>query len=357
MPIRSPASPRPTLLDHYRAMARARAFELLLLELWEAGAISGELHLGTGEEAIAAGLAPHLREGDALALDHRATPLLLLRGVDPVAMVREMLGREDGLCGGAGGHMHLFDRDRLAASSGIVGSAAPLACGFALAATRLRPGALAVATFGDGAMNQGMVLESLNLAAAWRLPVLFVCKDNDWAITTESHAVTAGSLPARAEALGVAAREVDGGDPEAVYDAAGALVAGARSAGRPAFLLARTPRLDGHMAGFVLDRVAGSPVREGGELIRRVATSTVARGARVREKAASVGAIGRRLLRARRDRRGAGADPVRRVRERLPKGDAAATDAGVAAWAAGIRTRAFAPPTPDRPAARAEVAP
>lgn len=338
-----PITPRPRLVDHYRSMARIRAFELVLLDLWRRGEISGELHLGTGEEAVAAGLAPHLRQGDALALDHRPTPLLLLRGVDPVLMIREMLGRTDGLCGGNGGHMHLFDRDRLAASSGIVGSAAPLACGFALAATRLRSGAVAVATFGDGAMNQGMVLEAMNLAAAWRLPVLFLCKDNDWAITTESHEVTAGSLPARAEALGVPAVEADGGDPEAVYAAAAPLIAAARTSRGPGYLLARCPRLDGHMAGFVLDRVAASPVREGGELIRQVAASAVAKGAGVRAKAASMGAIGRRLLRARGDRRDTSTDPLQRLRDRLPAGDVDAVDAELEAWAERIVAEALEP--------------
>jgi TPP-dependent pyruvate/acetoin dehydrogenase alpha subunit len=337
------AIPRPTLLDHYRAMARARAFELLLLDLWDRGDISGELHLGTGEEAVAAGVIPHLREGDALALDHRGTPFLLLRGVDPVLIVRELLGRDDGLCAGRGGHMHLFSPGHLAASSGIVGSAPPLACGFALAATRLRPGRVAVATFGDGAMNQGMVLEALNLAAAWRLPVVFLCKDNDWAITTESHAVTAGALPARAEAMGVTAAEVDGGDPEAVHDVAAELIDAAREKRAPGFLLARCPRLDGHMAGFVMDRVAASPVREGGDLIRRVAASTVSSGAGVRSRAASLAAIGRRLARARGDRRGAASDPLERVRRALPSRDVQAVTAEVEAWVTRIASVALEP--------------
>ncbi|NIP82611.1 MAG: thiamine pyrophosphate-dependent dehydrogenase E1 component subunit alpha, partial [Gemmatimonadetes bacterium] len=245
------SSGRAGLVDRYRAMLRVRAFELLLLELWEDGLISGELHLGTGEEAVAAGVAEHLRDGDALALDHRPTPLMLLRGVDPVLMVREMLGRRDGLCAGMGGHMHLFAREELAASSGIVGSSAPLGCGFALAAARLRPGSVAVATLGEGAMNQGMVMEALNLAAVWTLPLVVVCKDNGWAITTESRAVTAGELPARAEALGVPARTVDGGDPGEVSLEVGALIGSARKGQGPGFVLARCPRLDGHMAGFL----------------------------------------------------------------------------------------------------------
>src|SRR4030042_416765 len=134
------------------------------------------MHSGTGEEAIIAGVVTQLREGDAMALDHRGTAALLMRGVDPVLILRELLGRPDGLCGGMGGHMHLFSPAHLAASSGIVGAAGPAAVGFALANLHLRPGKVAVAFFGEGATNQGMLLESWNLAAAWKLPVLFVCK-------------------------------------------------------------------------------------------------------------------------------------------------------------------------------------
>ena len=178
------------LIRLYELMYKARAFELALAELWSQGLISGEMHLGTGEEAIAAGVAAHLEQGDAVALDHRGTPILTLLGVDLTSMLKEMLGREDGLCRGRGGHMHLFAPERLAASSGIVGSSAPIAAGFALAAKRLRPGRVGVAFFGDGALNQGMLLEALNLAVAWSLPAIFVCKDNGWAITTRSSSVT-----------------------------------------------------------------------------------------------------------------------------------------------------------------------
>ena len=309
----------------------------------EAGAISGELHLGTGEEAVAAGVAAHLREGDALVLDHRPTPLMLLRGVDPVQMIREMLGRSDGLCGGAGGHMHLFSRPHLALSSGIVGAAVPTACGFALAATRLRAGAIALATIGEGAMNQGMVLESLNLAAVWRLPLVVVCKDNDWAITTESHAVTAGDLPSRAQSLGVAARTADGGDPEAVHEEVGMLVAAARSERRPGFLLARCPRLDGHMAGLLMDRLADRPLREGAGLLGQVAAAAVSRGGGLREKAASLTVMGRSLARARRDRRGNREDPLRRARKRLTRAEAERVEQEAAAEFQQVRELALEP--------------
>ena len=189
----------PDLWSLYALMLKSRLFEEAIAKLWHDGLISGEMHLGTGEEAIIAGVVANLREGDAMALDHRGTAALLMRGVDPVLLAREMLGYPDGLCGGMGGHMHLFSKEYLAASSGIVGAEGPAAAGFALAAQYSRPGAVAVAFFGDGAMNQGMLMESMNLASVWNLPVLFVCKDDGWAITTQSVKMTGGDLNQRAQ--------------------------------------------------------------------------------------------------------------------------------------------------------------
>src|SRR5512135_1847298 len=149
----------PDLWLLYELMLRSRLFELAVKSLWDEGAISGEMHLGLGEEAIVAGVVALLEPRDALALDHRGTAALVMAGVDRRLLLREFLGRPDGLCGGRGGHMHLFARQPLAASSGIVGASGPAAAGFGLAARRQRPGSLAVAFFGEGALNQGMLLE------------------------------------------------------------------------------------------------------------------------------------------------------------------------------------------------------
>ncbi len=336
--------PGPDLLSLYRAMARARAFELLLLELWHDGRISGELHLGTGEEAIAAGVTAHLRPGDAMALDHRSTPMLLLRGVDPVAIVRELLGAPDGLCRGMGGHMHLFSPEHLAASSGIVGAAAPTAAGFALAARRLRPGAIALATFGDGAMNQGMLLETLNLAVVWQLPLLLVCKDNGWAITTPARQHTGGDLLARAQAFGLVAVGVDGLDASAVHAVAGDAIARLRAGGPPVFLHARCTRLDGHMADFLLNRAATSPLGEGRATLRQVTSAVLARrGASLLERASSVATLGASLAHARGERRESPDDPLRLARERLAGRAAELADiaAQVDHEIAGIRAAAL----------------
>ena len=138
-----------------------------------------------------------------MALEHRGTPPMLMRGVEPVALLREFMGQADGLCGGKGGHMHLFAPDKLAASSGIVSAAGPAANGFVLAGQMLHPGSVSIAFFGDGATSEGMLMESMNLAVVWKLSVIFVCKDNAWAITTPANTVVGGNLLARAQAFGM----------------------------------------------------------------------------------------------------------------------------------------------------------
>jgi TPP-dependent pyruvate/acetoin dehydrogenase alpha subunit len=253
---------KPNLNQLYKQMARIRFFEEAQADLWRRGLIAGEMHLGIGEEAVVAGVVDHLEDGDALALDHRSTPPLVARGVDLPALILEMLGDEEGLCGGRGGHMHLFSRRHLAGSSGIVGSSAPLGAGFALAAQYMDPGMIAVSFFGDGAMNQGMLMESLNLAAAWKLPLVFVCKDNNWAITTRSCSVTGGDLLRRARSFGMPARRVDGTRVEKVWTAAAKATRRARAGRGPSFILTSCPRMEGHFLGDPLLRVYREPIKQ-----------------------------------------------------------------------------------------------
>lgn len=247
-------------------MLRSRLFEQAVIQLWDDGKISGEMHLAIGEEAIAAGVVGQLKPGDALALDHRGTPPLIMRGIDPILILLEFLGHPGGLCAGMGGHMHLFSRHHLAASSGIVGASAPAAVGFALSARYLRPGSIAVAFFGEGAMNQGMVMESFNLAASWKLPVLFICKDNGMAITTLSSSVTGGSLIERAKSFGMDAKEMDGSDVLTVWDAAKSAIEHARKGDGPSYLHMHCWRPQGHFLGDPLIRIARHPVKEMKEL-------------------------------------------------------------------------------------------
>ncbi len=304
------------LWSPYALMLKSRLFEEVTAKLWHDGLISGELHLGTGEEAIIAGVVTLLREGDALALDHRGTAALLMRGVDPVLILREVLGYPDGLCGGMGGHMHLFSKEHLAASSGIVGAEGPTATGFALSAQYLHPGAIAVAFFGEGAMNQGMLMESLNLASTWNLPVLFVCKDDSWSITTQSERVTGGDLNERVRGLGVPVMEVDGWDVSKVWEASRLAIDRARSGQGPTFLHARCVHFEGHFLGFQLIRLVRDPLREMPEIAIPLTRSFLhPGGATLGERLAGLKIILTALLSTLRDpRRDSANDPVRRAR-------------------------------------------
>ncbi len=243
----------------YRKMLRSRLFENAIINLWEEGKISGEMHLGTGEEAIIAGIVSQLEEGDAMAVDHRGTPPFIMRGIDPVLLLLEFLGHSKGLCAGKGGHMHLFSKEHLLASSGIVGSSGPAATGFALAIQFKKQNNIAIAFFGEGAINQGMMLESMNLASVWKLPVLFVCKDNNWAVTTVNDNVIGGILVDRAKGFGIEGYEVDGTDVEAVWKVINEAILKIRNNGGPQFIHARCVHKEGHFLGDALLRYHRNP--------------------------------------------------------------------------------------------------
>lgn len=258
-----------------RTVAEVRSFELAQVALWHLGLVPGELHTSIGEEGIAAGVTMHLRDGDAMALDHRGTGPLIARGADPVDLLLDILGSEQGPSRGWAGHMHLAVPDLIAAGDGIVGSSGPIACGFAVAARR-RPGAVAVAFFGEGAANQGMLLESLNLAVAWQLPLLFVCKDSGWSITTRTADVTGGRLLDRARAFGLKAERVDGWRTDQVHAVAGKLLGRARRGKGPGFLLARCHRPRGHFEGDPLVDLATHPFSEAPAVLRPVGRGATA---------------------------------------------------------------------------------
>ncbi len=303
----------------YALMLKSRLFEEAIAKLWHEGLISGEMHHGTGEEAIVAGVVSQLREGDAMALDHRGSAALIMRGVDPRLILRELLGRPDGLCGSMGGHMHLFSREHLAASSGIVGAGGPTGAGFALAAQVLRPGSVSIAFIGEGAMNQGMLMESLNLAAVWNLPLVFVCKDDDWSITTRSGEMTGRDLRRRVEGLGVPVFEADGRDVRSVWEAAGKVIDRARSGRGPGFLLARCVHLEGHFLGLQTLRIVRHPFTEIPKISAPLISSFLhSGGASLGERWAGLKMVLGSLLATLRDPRTNPAnDPLRRTRTEL----------------------------------------
>jgi len=309
---------KPDLWHIYENMFRSRLFEEAIIQAWNEGRISGEMHLSVGEEAIVAATVLQLQGGDAMALDHRGTAPLVMRGVDLALLFREMLGQADGLCKGQGGHMHLFSKEHLAASSGIVGAAGPAAAGFALANRYLRPGKVALAFFGEGAMNQGMLLESMNLAVVWKLPVVFVCKDNQWAITTPSRSVTGGSLAERAGSFGMPSVQIDGNDVEAVWEAARKAIDRARAKKGPAFLQAACSHPEGHFLGDPLLRISRHPVKEmkkvAGPLLKSV---TRAGGASALKRTGGLGTVTSLIGKTTKTQVFDHKDPVKIVRGRL----------------------------------------
>jgi len=194
-----------------------------------------------------------------------------------------------------------------------------MASGFALSAQYLRPGAIAVAFFGDGAMNQGMLLESMNLASAWKLPVLFVCKDDGWAITTQSARVTGGDLADRARSLGLPADEVDGGDVCSVWEATHLAIERARGGQGPGFLRARCVHLEAHFLGFPLLRAVRDPLREGpGTTVAMAGALLHPRGGSLNERLAGIRKVLDPVRATLNDaRQDPGKDPVRRLRQSL----------------------------------------
>lgn len=302
----------------YKHMLRSRLFEQAVIQYWSDGKISGEMHMGLGEEAIVAGILDHFKDGDSMALDHRGTPAMVIGGIDLGALLREFLGDQAGLCGGKGGHMHLFSKERLAASSGIVGAAGPTACGFAVAAKYLRPGSISVAFFGDGAVNQGMLLESFNLSVAWNLPILFVCKDSEWAITTISSSVTGGNLVERANGFGMNAVEIDGSDVETVWESVKEPIKNAREKNEPSFIHAHCYHSEGHFLGDPLLQVARNPLGEmkkmAGSMIKSI---TKIKGASLKERTNTLSSISSLIGKTAKERRVPGKDPLEITRNKL----------------------------------------
>jgi TPP-dependent pyruvate/acetoin dehydrogenase alpha subunit len=272
----------------YEQMLLCRTVEKEVTRLWQDGAIPGEMHLSMGEEAIVVGIVDQLVDGDALAMDHRGTAPMLVRGVNPALLLKEFMGRTDGLCGGKGGHMHLFSPQHLAASSGIVGASGPAALGFALANQRLRPGKISVAFFGEGATNEGMMMESFNLAAVWKLPVMFVCKDNDQSIMTPSSKVTSGNLMERASVFGLRTVEVNGSDVEEVWKLVNPEILRLRNGEGPIFIYAKCTHLEGHLIGDPFLRFAHPSMSQAGQFLSLIKAHTQTKGAPLRERTDSL---------------------------------------------------------------------
>lgn len=251
------------LLSLYRTMVRIRAFEDAAelasqggVQAWGLSAsakpalVRGPLHLSTGQEAVAAGVCAHLRPTDLLTSTHRGHGHTLAKGADSTRMMCELFGRATGYNKGKGGSMHIADFSvGMLGANGVVTAGLPIAVGAAHALTLRKQDAIAVAFFGDGAINRGPFLEALNWAMVYRLPVLFVCEDNQISATTPSAPMTAGEgVSPRAASLGVPGVKIDGNDVEAVSREARRLIAEIRSGAGPQLLHALTYRHKGHVS-------------------------------------------------------------------------------------------------------------
>ncbi|MHA1190281.1 MAG: thiamine pyrophosphate-dependent dehydrogenase E1 component subunit alpha [Alphaproteobacteria bacterium] len=234
----------------YRRMRTIRSFEDAVHAEFAAGSIPGFVHLYAGEEASGVGVCMHLDNRDAIASTHRGHGHCIAKGVDIEPMMLEIFGRKDGLCGGKGGSMHIADLSKgMLGANGIVGAGAPLVCGAALTAKTLKTGGVAICFYGDGASNQGAVLESYNLAKIWNLPVIFVAEDNGYAEATASAWSVGGSQVGRGEGFGIPSREVDGTDFFEVFEASGEAIARARAGEGPSLLHVKLDRFYGHFEG------------------------------------------------------------------------------------------------------------
>ncbi|MFF0180357.1 thiamine pyrophosphate-dependent dehydrogenase E1 component subunit alpha [Micromonospora sp. NPDC005223] len=231
----------------YRTVRLIRRFEERAIELVRAGEIVGGIHPYLGQEGIAAGVCAALTAGDLVTGTHRGHGHVLAKGADPARMLAELCGRVTGLNRGRGGSMHAADFGvGVLGANAIVGAAGAILTGAVWERGRRGADIVGATFFGDGAVNEGMLLEAFNLAALWRVPVLFVCENNGYATTMPVAGAVAGTIAGRAAAFGMPAAAVDGQDPEAVREVTAAAVARMRAGGGPELVEAHTYRFDAH---------------------------------------------------------------------------------------------------------------
>jgi acetoin:2,6-dichlorophenolindophenol oxidoreductase subunit alpha len=239
-------------LRMYRRMVMIRLFEEQVNDLYTRALMPGLAHLYIGEEAIAVGVCEALRADDYITSTHRGHGHCLAKGAAIDRMFAELLGKEAGYCKGKGGSMHIADPDtgNLGANAIVAGSAG-IATGAAFSSKRLGNGRVTVCFFGEGALGQGVVYEVMNMAALWKLPVIYVCENNMYNEYTHVSEAAAGDILARGPAFGVPSESVDGQDVRAVYSVTQRLAERARRGEGPSFLMANTYRFMGHHVGDI----------------------------------------------------------------------------------------------------------
>ncbi|HIM81789.1 MAG TPA: thiamine pyrophosphate-dependent dehydrogenase E1 component subunit alpha [Dehalococcoidia bacterium] len=239
---------RETLLKLYTTMATIRNFEERGIPETGQRAMSASVHSSAGQEAVPTGICAHLSDEDYIGSTHRGHGHCIAKGVDPKTMMAELFGRATGNNKGKGGSMHIADMSKgMLGTNGVVAASVPLAVGAALTSKLKNLGRVAVAFFGDGGANQGVLHESMNLASVWKLPVIFCCENNGYAESTPvEYALSTANVSDRAAGYNMPGINVDGMDVFAVYDAAGQAVARARAGEGPSLLECRTYRFYGH---------------------------------------------------------------------------------------------------------------
>ncbi|MCX6064309.1 MAG: thiamine pyrophosphate-dependent dehydrogenase E1 component subunit alpha [Chloroflexi bacterium] len=242
---------RDTLLEMYRRMLTIRAFEETVFDVYRKGWMPGLAHLSDGQEATAVGACMPLRTDDTITSTHRGHGHIIAKGGRVEPMMAEVMGKVTGYCRGKGGEMHIADVSLgILGANGIVGGGLGIAAGSAFTAKREGKGRVSVAFFGDGAINQGIWYETANIAVLWKLPLIYVCENNQYTEFTNSKKLISGEgLVARARVMGMKGVEVDGNDVLAVYHAMQELVDGARKGEGPATLVCHTFRYGGHHSG------------------------------------------------------------------------------------------------------------
>ncbi len=249
---RDTAAEKEKWLRVYRKMVSIRLFEENVNELYTRALMPGLAHLYSGEEAVAVGICEALRIDDYITSTHRGHGHCLAKGASPHRMFAELLGKEAGYCRGKGGSMHIADpaTGNLGANA-IVGGSVGIATGAGFSAKHLDTDRVAVCFFGEGALGQGSLYEVMNLAQLWKLPVIYVCENNQYNEYTHYQETTAGTILARATAFGIEAARVDGQDVREVHEVATRFVKRARLGGGPAFLQCDTYRYSGHHVGDI----------------------------------------------------------------------------------------------------------
>ncbi len=243
--------PDRTVMDLFETMLTIRLFEERVTLEYQRGDMPGFVHTYIGAEAVATGVCAHLSDSDLIASTHRGHGHSIAKGCSLSGMLAELYGRQTGLCKGRGGSMHIADFERgMLGANAIVGGSIGLATGGAFAQQVKATSNVSVSFFGDGGAGQGILYESMNLAAIWRLPVIYVCENNGWAESTPaSYAHSVADLSHRAAGFGIPAQVVDGAGVISVYEVAGAAIDRARRGEGPSFIEAKVPRISAHYVG------------------------------------------------------------------------------------------------------------